>query len=120
MKENRIKALLASVMFCVVIINYNYDNNKVDYNEIRKIHKENLENSPFKNTKKLSKSKRKDLQLPPNPYNERIWELTMDPVLGRPRTENLYQIQEELYLKSINKVPGVPGEGGPAAVPLEA
>ena len=110
MKENRIKALLASVMFCVVIINYNYDNNKVDYNEIRKIHKENLENSPFKNTKKLSKSKRKDLQLPPNPYNERIWELTMDPVLGRPRTENLYQIQEELYLKSINKVPGVPGE----------
>ena len=35
---------------------------------------------------------RKDLQLPPNPYNERLWELTMDPVLGRPRSENIYQI----------------------------
>ena len=37
-------------------------------------------------------------------------ELTMDPVLGRPRSENIYQIQDELYQKSINEIPGVPGE----------
>ena len=34
----------------------------------------------------------------------------MDPVLGRPRTENLYQIQEELYQKSLYPIEGVPGE----------
>ena len=93
-----------------IYIGYNYDSDNIDYNEIRRLHKENLDKSPFKNTKKLSKSERKDLQLPPNPYNERLWELTMDPVLGRPRSENIYQIQDELYQKSINEIPGVPGE----------
>ncbi len=34
----------------------------------------------------------------------------MDPVLGRPKTENLFQIQEELYQKSMHEIPGVPGE----------
>ena len=86
------------------------DGNEINYDEVRKLHKENLEKSPFKKTKKLSKSERKDLQLPPNPYNERLWELTMDPVFGRPRTENLYQIQEELYQKSLYPIEGVPGE----------
>ena len=65
---------------------------------IRDLHKENLDKSPFKKHKKLTKSERKELQLPPNAYNDRIWELTMDPVLGRPKTENLFQIQEDLKL----------------------
>ena len=94
MRKSRSKLLLIFMVLCSIFIDYNYDNDKVDYNEIRRLHKENLDKSPFKNTKKLSKSKRKDLQLPPNPYNERLWELTMDPVLGRPRSENIYQIQE--------------------------
>ena len=98
------------MVLCAIYIDYNYDNDEIDYNEIRRLHKENLDKSPFKNTKQLSKSERKDLQLPPNPYNERLWELTMDPVLGRPRSENIYQIQDELYQKSINEIPGVPGE----------
>ena len=98
------------MVLCAIIIDYNYDSYEVDYNEIRRLHKENLDKSPFKSTKKLSKSERKDLQLPPNPYNERLWELTMDPVLGRPRSENIYQIQDELYQRSINEIPGVPGE----------
>ena len=109
MKRFRLKFLLFFIALCAVIINYNYET-KVDYDLVRKIHKENLEKSPFKNTKKLSKSERKNLQLPPNPYNERLWELTMDPVLGRPRTENIYQIQDELYIQSLNQIPGVPGE----------
>ena len=69
------------MVLCAIYIDYNYDNDEIDYNEIRRLHKENLDKSPFKNTKQLSKSERKDLQLPPNPYNERLWELTMDPVL---------------------------------------
>ena len=34
----------------------------------------------------------------------------MDPVSGRPTSENLYQIQDELYQLSLNPVEGVPGE----------
>ena len=98
------------IAFFSIIYFVDLNNNKVDYDSIRTLHKQNLEKSPFKNTKKLSKSERKELQLPPNPYNERLWELTMDPVLGRPRTENLYQIQDELYQKSLYPVEGVPGE----------
>ena len=82
MRESRSKLFLIFMVLCAIIIDYNYDSDEVDYNEIRRLYKENLDKSPFKNTKKLSKSERKDLQLPPNPYNERLWELTMDPVLG--------------------------------------
>ena len=34
----------------------------------------------------------------------------MDPVLGRPKTENLYRIQDELYQKSMYPIEGVPGQ----------
>ena len=98
------------IAFFSIIYFVDLNDSKVDYDSIRTLHKQNLEKSPFKNTKKLPKSERKKLQLPPNPYNERLWELTMDPVLGRPRTENLYQIQDELYQKSLYPVEGVPGE----------
>ena len=100
-RENRIiKSFLVFLTLSAIMINYNH-NDKVDYTDIKKLHKENLEKSPFKKTKKLSKSERKDLQLPPNSYNERIWELTMNPVSGRPTSENLYQIQDELYQLSF-------------------
>ena len=109
MKNLKIKLLFLVALFSTIFfIEFNED--KVDYDLIRKLHKENLEKSPFKNTKKLSKNKRKELQLPPNPYKDRIWELTMDPVLGRPKTENLYRIQDELYQKSMYPIEGVPGQ----------
>ena len=82
----------------------------INYDLIRELHKVNLEKSPFKVTKKLSKNERKELQLPPNAYNDRLWELTMDPVLGRPKPENIFIIQEELEQLSKYKEPGVPGE----------
>ena len=50
------------------------------------------------------------MELPPNPYNDRIWELTMDPVVGRPKTENLFEIQEQLDNISKIREQGVPGE----------
>ena len=109
MKNLKIKLLLLVALFSTIFF-IKSDEDKIDYDLIRKLHKENLEKSPFKNTKKLSKNKRKELQLPPNPYKDRIWELTMDPVLGRPKTENLYRIQDELYQKSMYPIEGVPGQ----------
>ena len=109
MKSNFFKiAILLSLV--LILVNSNNNTVETDYNSIRELHKKNLEKSPFKKNKKLTKSQRKELQLPPNAYNDRIWELTMDPVLGRPKTENLFQIQEDLRLIDENKIQGVPGE----------
>ena len=109
MKSNFFKiAILLSLV--LILINSNNNTVETDYNSIRELHKKNLEKSPFKKNKKLTKSQRKELQLPPNAYNDRIWELTMDPVLGRPKTENLFQIQEDLRLMDENRIQGVPGE----------
>lgn len=59
-------------------------------------HKEFLENSPFKNKENLTKKERFQNGLPPNKYYERLWELTMNPEIGRPTPENLDQIRNEI------------------------
>ena len=107
MFEKKIRHIALLIVLTAFIYESNY-NNEIEY--LRELHQINLKNSPFKHTKKLSKSERKELKLPPNPYNDRIWELTMDPVLGRPRTENLFKIQEDLEGLEKIRVAGVPGE----------
>ena len=67
--------------------------------------------SPFKKTILLSKEERKENGLPPNKYYENEWELTMNPSLGRPTTENLEVIRKELLderqrLLASGRVPG--------------
>jgi len=47
-------------------------------------HKFFISNSPFSKSQKLSKEERKSLGFPPNSYNERFFELTMNPYLGYP------------------------------------
>ena len=106
MFENNLKYLLSVLIIVALFFQFN-DNDIVSK---RELHKLNLANSPFKNIKTLSKSERKELKLPPNPYNDRIWELTMDPVVGRPKTENLFEIQEQLDNISKIREQGVPGE----------
>ena len=108
-----LKRFLPLILLALVATLFFIPNNSdsiADSDFIRKQHIENLKNSPYSNTKKLSKNERRGLQLPPNPYNNRIWELTMDPILGRPKTENIFQIQEELEKLSKNRTQGVPGE----------
>ncbi|MGJ5642785.1 PA domain-containing protein [Formosa sp. S-31] len=63
---------------------------------LRALHARHLENSPYKSTKLLPKKKRSELGLPPDRYMERVWELTMNPAIGRPTQENLRQIQQQL------------------------
>lgn len=64
---------------------------------LRAKHAEFLKNSPFKETQHLSKKDRKNRGLPPNPYYERMWELTMNPALGYPTWGNINRLQEERY-----------------------
>ena len=107
-KKYIIKALTIFLLFGVCL--NSIIENDIDYDSIRLLHQKNLDESPFNKIKKLDKKERKQLQIPPNAYNERLWELTMDPVLGRPKTENIFIIQEELALLEENRIPGVPGE----------
>ncbi|CAN1555757.1 Secretion system C-terminal sorting domain [Flavobacteriaceae bacterium] len=69
------------------------------------------EHSPFKKTILLSKNERKENGLPPNKYYESEWELTMSPTLGRPTTENLEVVKENLKrerqrMLATGRVPG--------------
>tara|TARA_R110002096_G_scaffold412156_2_gene612570 strand:+ start:7192 stop:11190 length:3999 start_codon:yes stop_codon:yes gene_type:complete len=82
--------------------------------DLKKQHKDFLNNSPFKETLEYTKAERKKNGLPPNKYYEERWELTMNPALGRPTTENLRKIQKELLnqrgLKNGAFAKVVPGE----------
>lgn len=80
-------------------------------NQIKSQHQLHLANSPFKEVSLLSKKERKAKGLTPNKYNEREWELTMNPILGRPEGEKLIQIKKDLFEQRMadqlnGRVPG--------------
>ncbi len=84
MKKN---IILPVTLVIVVIAAILYLNNSTDKSAMdikREKHEQFLANSPYRNTKNLTKKERKALGLPPNAYNERMWELTMNPDLGYP------------------------------------
>lgn len=82
------KNILFIIAAAMVIVSIKGCTNKTDTNNDiaakRLTHEKFLANSPFAETRNLSKEKRKQLRLPPNAYNEREWELTMNPALGIP------------------------------------
>ena len=63
---------------------------------LRKSHANFLKNSPFKKTLLLSEDERIEHGIPPNKYFESEWELTMNPEIGRPTSENLEVIRQKL------------------------
>ena len=93
-----------------MILSVNFDSLLIKYK--RSIHKEILENSPFKETYNLSKEERRKIELPPNKYSEKMWELSMNPMEGKPNPEKLFELQYELRKTRFNskKSPLVPGE----------
>jgi hypothetical protein len=97
--------ILSSVMMIFLL---NFDS--ISSSITRSIHKENLKNSPFKESYKLSKAERKIAGLPPNRYFEQLWTLSMDPIKGRPLFEDLYKLQEELNETRKIRENTVPGE----------
>ena len=98
------------LILLLIIGIYNSKDFIIDYK--RSVHLENLKNSPVKQTYKLSKTERKKINLPPNQYQEKIWELSMNPMTGKPDIDDLFEIQYKL--KESNEVDvrafTVPGE----------
>ena len=76
---------------------------------LRKQHEEFLLHSPFAKTQEMTKAERKKSGIPPNKYAERQWELTMNPVTGRPTPEKLIDIRKEMIARrnSVRSVPGL-------------
>ncbi|MFI1744511.1 PA domain-containing protein [Thalassobellus sediminis] len=93
------------VLTIVLFLSRSEESNNIA--ELRIQHQEFLKNSPFKETLMLSKKERKAKRLPPNKYSERMWDLTMNPAIGAPEPEKLFQLQEKLKEQaSFSKVPG--------------
>ena len=98
------KILLSIVgLVCLSVVGYMaFDKQEISTSECNDIadlneqHRTFMENSPFSEVSKLSKKERKAQGLPPNKYLEREWELTMNPELGRPTSENLKAIRESM------------------------
>ena len=104
-------SLYGFVFFLLFVLFINNLVSTTSIEKSREIHASHLKNSPFKNPLKLGKTDRMKAGLPPNRYMERMWELTMNPTLGRPTPERLYEVQEKYINKGSYKLPSiVPGE----------
>lgn len=91
--------LIALALAAVLILKLKSKNqNEVDANvlALKQKHAMFLKNSPFAKTKNLSEEEREERGLPPNPYFERMWELTMDPNTGKPMPEHVLELQAQL------------------------
>lgn len=107
--------IFGSIIVCGILISIQYLNNNQELTDVelkRLAHANHLANSSFKEPLTLSKTDRMKAGLPPNRYMERMWELTMDPITGKPAPERLYEVQKKLNSQYNNSVlaPVVPGE----------
>jgi photosystem II stability/assembly factor-like uncharacterized protein len=114
------KKYLSLMALIVVVLAIFYVSNKKetvkkDVEDLRAQHQYFLDHSPYKQFKELSRKERKALGLPPNAYNEQMWELTLDPQVGRPMYENTFALQQQLREESRfeneeNQTRGVGGD----------
>ena len=108
----RIKYITILLIFTSITALFFDNNSEITIDEKREIHKSFLENSPFNRTEKLSKSDRRALELPPNAYYQKMWELSMNPMTGRPEVEDLFRTRKALVdaEKMAPRLSAVPGE----------
>lgn len=113
MKNTYLKfsVLFSALLLLTFFLSKQFNGFSDEISELKKSHKNHLENNPFKETLKLSKAERKAKGIPPNKYYEQEWLLTMNPALGRPTPENVKILQEELRLDRLaGRVPGDAGD----------
>jgi len=92
----RIKYITILLIFTSITALFIDKNSEITIDEKREIHKSFLDNSPFNNYKKLSKSERRAMELPPSAYYQKMWELSMNPLTGRPEVEDLFRTRKAL------------------------
>lgn len=88
-------------IFIVALISCNNENEII---KLQKKHAYYLENNPVNKINHLSKKERKQLGIPNEKYLERMWELTMNPALGYPTVDKLFEIENQL--NTNRSVPG--------------
>lgn len=112
MKKKYLKPLLVSgiaILSVTLILNkkLNSENKKDTLLSQRKKLESFVKNSPYKETLKWDKKKRKLNGLPPNRYFEQMWELTINPSTGKLDDGSLTKLREELKTKRLaRKNPG--------------
>ena len=108
----RIKYITILLIFTSITALFFDKNSEITIDEKREIHKSFLDNSPFNDYKKLSKSERRAMELPPSAYYQKMWELSMNPLTGRPEVEDLFRTRKALVdaEKMAPRLSAVPGE----------
>jgi len=108
----RTKYIIIILIFTSITALFFDKNSEITIDEKREIHKSYLDNSPFNDYKKLSKSERRAMELPPNAYYQKMWELSMNPLTGRPEVEDLFRTRKALVdaEKMAPRFSAVPGE----------
>ena len=98
--------------FALLIVSVLLLTKKDESVSITDLHKFYLENSPYKQTIRLSKQERFKEGLPPNQFYEQLYSLTMDPSTGVPDYAAKQQLQYTLEEEKNNpfKIGAVPGE----------
>ena len=76
----------------------------------KELHQYFLDNSPVKETKHLGKLERFKDGLPPDRFNEEIYDLTMNPSTGAPDYQSKLQVQQQIIERSRFKIGAVPGQ----------
>jgi VCBS repeat-containing protein len=76
----------------------------------KELHKHFLDNSPVKATKHLGKLERFKQGLPPDRFNEEIYDLTMNPSTGVPDYQSKLKVQQQIIERSRLKIGAVPGQ----------
>ena len=76
----------------------------------KEFHQYFLDNSPVKATKHLGKLERFKQGLPPDRFNEEIYDLTMNPSTGAPDYQSKLQVQQQIIERSRFKIGAVPGQ----------
>jgi len=116
MKKFLLLFLALAVISSVVYLLFPKEKGITTMEQKRQRHEQFLAESPFNATKNLSKKERKKLGLPPNAYNERLWELTMNPELGYPTP---FLVEPTKFPLSIAKgAPGAPSSAWVERGPL--
>ncbi|SHG78096.1 immunoglobulin-like domain-containing protein [Winogradskyella jejuensis] len=105
-----ITVLLLAIGIFTFVSNTQETNLELTIEEQRAAHEAIVANSPFKETLKWDKRKRKKEGLPPNRYFEQMWELTVNPSTGKLDDGELTILREEIAQQRASE--RNPGEAG--------